>query len=171
MKITTKLTLEYLKKNKRRSRVTIIGIATVTILVTTILILFSSYQEYMINIIRKKGNWEARFSNIPYSVTKEISKNENIKEISLCKRIGISNEILTKPECYATIKFDVRAYDENSLKNANINITEGRLPRNSNEILLSLSNSKNLLLAEKISIGDKIQLIIDEVPKEYIVVR
>ena len=134
-------------------------------LVTTVLILFSSYQEYMVNTERSKANWEARFSNVPYSVAEEIAKDENIKEVSFYQRLGISEENFgitnINPDEFnisTKIKFDVRAYDENALKNTNIRITEGRLPENSDEILLSLSASKNNMLAQKINIGDKFKV-------------
>ena len=58
-----------------------------TILLSSILILFLSYQEYMVNLTRTNGNWEARFSNIEYSIAQEISKDENIKQISLYQKL------------------------------------------------------------------------------------
>ena len=54
MKITTKLALSYLKKNKKRSIFTIGGIAIATILVTCVLLLLSTYQAYMVNIQRER---------------------------------------------------------------------------------------------------------------------
>ena len=134
-------------------------------LVTTVFTLFSSYQEYMVNTERSKENWEARFSNIPYSVAKEIAEDENIKEISFYQRLGISEENFSERDrgfgIKSEVKFDVRAYDENSLKNANIHITEGRLPKNSSEILLSLSVDKNNMLKQKINTGDKFKVTIN----------
>lgn len=119
---------------------------------------------------RSNGNWEARFSNISYNLAKEIAKDKNIKEISLYQRLGVSDENYSDEES-VTVKFDVRAYDENALKNANIHLTEGVLPRNTGEILLSLSAANNNLLHEKIKIGDKFKVMINGTIKEYTVVR
>ena len=134
-------------------------------LVTTVFTLFSSYQEYMVNTERSKENWEARFSNIPYSVAKEIAEDENIKETSFYQRLGISEENFSKSITVfggnREVKFDVRAYDENALKNANIHITEGRFPENSNEVLISLSVSKNNMLKQKINTGDKLKVTLN----------
>ena len=49
------------------------------------MILFASYQEYMINSTRIKKNWEAEFSNITYEQAKEVEKDKNVKEISIVK--------------------------------------------------------------------------------------
>ena len=130
-------------------------------LVTTVFTLFSSYQEYMVNTERSKENWEARFSNIPYSVAKEIAEDENIKETSFYQRLGISEEDFCRKDINREVKFDVRAYDENALKNANIHITEGRFPENSNEVLISLSVSKNNMLKQKINTGDKLKVTLN----------
>lgn len=140
MKITTKLTLEYMKKNKKRSLVSIIAISLVTILITLLLVLFSSYQEYMINSTRNKGNWEAKFCDITYAKAKEIANHKNIKEVSIIHQIGISEEDFLDDEWGAVLRFNVKSYDQNALKNAKINLYEGRLPENSHEIVLSISS-------------------------------
>lgn len=131
------------------------------------LTLFSSYQEYMIITTRNKGNWEAKFSNITYEQAQEIAKDDNVKEICISHKIGMT-EGLSKN---GVIKFDIRAYDENSLKNANIHITEGRLPENSNEVIVSLTASINTNLIEKIYLGSEVEVSVNGEVKKYIVVR
>ena len=170
MKIITALSLKYLVKNKRRNVVTILGISIVTILVTTILILFSSYIEYMVNLTRAKNNWEAKFSNITYSDALEIAKNKNIREISISRKIGISEEnfsILNND----VLKFDIRAYDDSKLKNSNIYVTEGRLPNKQNEIIISMLYKDEGRFEKKIELGNTLSLTCDGQTEEYIVVR
>lgn len=146
------------------------GTSIVTILIVVILILFSNYQEYMVNLTRNKGNWEARFSNIYYNQAKIIESNEKIREISIYQKLGITEENFSKDEMF-TIKFDVRAYDKNALKNANIHIFEGRLPEASDEILLSIDTGISNMFYEKVNIGEKVKVTINGEPKEYLVVR
>ena len=83
MQITTKLTIEYLKKNKKRTIGTIIAVILVSILITTLLIIFTSYQNYRETKVRNKGNWEAEFLCLKYSNAIEIEKNNllNIEKI------------------------------------------------------------------------------------------
>jgi len=94
-----------------------------------------------------------------------VIEDENIKEASFYQRLGISEENFSEGITIfggnREVKFDVRAYDENALKNANIHITEGRFPENSNEILLSLSIRKNNILKQKINIGDKFKVTLN----------
>lgn len=121
----------------------------------------------MINIVRSNGNWEARFSNITYEQALEIAKDENIKEISISHKIGMTEELGKN----GSKKIDIRAYDENSLKNANIHITEGRLPENSNEVIVSLTASNNANLIEKINLESVVEFTINGEIKRYKVVR
>ena len=48
MGITSKLCLKNLMKNKRRTFITIIEVVLMTVLITTVLAIFSSYQNYRI---------------------------------------------------------------------------------------------------------------------------
>ena len=62
MEIGFKLAINYLKRNKKRTIATIIGIAIVTILLIGVLLLFQTYQDYMISLIRNTDNWEVKFT-------------------------------------------------------------------------------------------------------------
>ena len=170
MKITTTLALKYLKKNKHRSIITISGIALVTILITTLYLLFSSFQEYLINSTRNKGNFEVKISNISYDDCLKILHHKNVKEISLSHKLGISLEnFCTLDEDDVSLNFDVRSYDLNALKNAKIDIIEGRLPTTENEILISYpSNCRGLM--PNFKIGDTLKLTTNGIYKEYILV-
>ena len=164
MKITTKLVIEYFKRNKKRNMVSIIAISLVTILITLLLVLFSSYQEYMVNSTRSISNWEAKFCNITYAEAKEIEKYKNIKEISVSNTIGVSEENFREDQWGSTLKFFVKGYDQNALKNAKINLYEGRLPENSNEIVLNISSIENF------HINDVIEMTINGNLYKYTIV-
>lgn len=135
MKIINKLTLEYLKKNRNRSKVTIVGITIVTVFIITIFTLISSYQEYMINIVRSKKNWEAEFSNITYEDSLKIAENDNVKEISMNYDIGVSEENYSLADI-VEVRVHIMAYDNNAIKNSFIELEEGRYPENSHEIIV-----------------------------------
>ena len=166
MKITSTLALKFIKKNKKRSSYTIFGIIIVTVLVTTIITLISSYQQYLIAGVKSKGNWEAEFKNITYSDSQKIKQNENIKEISISHKIG------TSEENFGIGKLNVVEVDDNTLKNINLSITEGRLPENPNEIIISEASDFDIKGHSNIKekIGDNITITVNGKAKNYTLV-
>lgn len=169
MKITTDLAYKYVLKNKKRSMYNIFTIIIVTILITMIITLISSYQQYLVNSSRNKKNWEVEFKNITYADALKIEKDENVKEISIWQSLGISEENFGKN---LAIKLNVKALDENALKNSNIKIIEGRLPKNSNELIIS--NANDIIISQEnptnIAIGENINITLNGIQKDYIVV-
>ena len=115
MKITTKLTLEYLKRSKRKSIIILKGITIATMLVTVVLIFISSFQKYLINVVRNESDWEAEFIDIKYSDSLQIKEDRNIKEISLYYDYGLSDENISKIDLIKC-KMHVKGYDLNALK-------------------------------------------------------
>lgn len=163
MKITSKLALRYLRKNKRKSIAIVLGITVVTILIVSIMLLLSTYQEYMINIQRERKNWEIEFKNIKYSDVLEIEKDKNVKETSITKELGLGLENFGD-ETIKTKVF-VKAFDENALKNLGIIINEGGLPKNDKEVI----RSYNINL-DNIEIGESFDITLNDIKKEYTLV-
>lgn len=171
MKITSELGYKYVLKNKKRSMSIIFGIAIATVLITTVITLLSSYQQYLVSIIRNKKNWEIEFKNITYEDSLKIAEDENVKETAIIHSLGVSKEIFGKT--LNTIKLEVKEFNETAFKNNNITVTEGRLPKKSNELIVS--KAKKILRGSedsfvKVEIGEKINLTLNGETKEYIVV-
>lgn len=166
MKITSALALKYLRKNKRKSISVISGITIVTILIVSILLLLSTYQSYMVNIQRERKNWEIEFKSIKYSDALEIEKDENVKEISIVKELGIGDENFGDETINTRVL--VKAYDENALKNLGITIDEGRIPKNDKEVVktynINLYNE-----GQAIDIGDTFEITLNETRMQYTV--
>lgn len=121
----------------------------------------------MADIIRHKKNWEAEFSNITYGKAKKILEDKNVKEISVSKKIGISQPIYIGD--IGSVKLDVRAFDDNALKNENMILTKGRFPKTDNEILVS--KHKNFGVAElPKNLNEKVTTVIHGEKKIYTVV-
>ena len=164
MKITSALALKYLRKNKRKSISVISGITIVTILIVSILLLLSTYQSYMVNIQRERKNWEIEFKSIKYSDALEIEKDENVKEISIVKELGIGDENFGDETINTRVL--VKAYDENALKNLGITIDEGRIPKNDKEVVktynINLYNE-----GQAIDIGDTFEITLNETRMQY----
>lgn len=155
MKVLNKLTVKSLKLNKKRTIVTIIGIMLSTALICGVAGLVSSFQKTLINwSIRENGDFHTTFYDVPSDKIKYITENEKVDkyfytgEIGWAKLEGSKNE--NKPYLH------VLEYDKMALENYGVNLLEGRLPANSNEILISehiLTNARiNLEIGDTITI-------------------
>ena len=155
MKVLNKLTIKSLKLNKKRTIVTIIGIMLSTALICGVAGLVSSFQKTLINwTIREYGDFHTTFYDVPKDKTKYITENEKVEkyfytdEIGWAKLEGSKNE--SKPYLH------VLEYDKTALENYGVYLLEGRLPTNSNEILISehiLTNARvNLKVGDTITI-------------------
>ena len=159
MEIYKNLAKRYLIQNKKRTITSIIAIVIVTILLSSILLLFHVYQEYMISIERDSNNWEARFENIPYGKIYALKENSDIKQVAVVQTIGVSAENYWKETNEQHII--LKAYNETAMQNLKIQLINGRLPNNINEIVVS----SNL-----IDLGEKINITINDIQKEYQIV-
>ena len=133
----------------------------------TVFILISSFQEYMINIVRNKKNWEVQFTNIKYLDAIKIKEDINTKEISIFSKIGISEPFIDNG--FFKIHLDVRAYDRNALKNENLCIIEGRLPENSREVVIAEHENMQIEGIPK-NINEEIEIKINNQIKRYQIV-
>ena len=157
MGIKIKMAQKYLMQNKKRTITSIIGIIIVTILLCSILLLLNVYQEYMVKGERGLSNWEVSFQSIPYEKACALKELSDIKEVSIVKKLGISaeNYILDPAHIYLI------AYDKIAMNNMELKLTEGRLPENENEIVISQTF---------MNIGDFTNITINGKTKTYKVV-
>lgn len=158
MNLLNRLTIKSLKLNKKRTVVTIVGIILSIMLITAVSSIFSSLISSATNYERQyKGNYHAAFSNIPASELETIYNNRKIKTVNAVENIGfaaIDSKNAEKP--YALVK----AFSDSALKNLAVNLIEGRLPENENEILIP----KNLSThgGSSLKTGDEITLNIGQ---------
>ena len=140
------------------------GIMLATIIIVCVLIILSSYQVYLTNIIRFERDYEAEFKNIEYSNVEKIKADKNIKEVSVIQKIGTAEEEMSKSEGIST-KINLIAYDKNSEKNNKLELIEGRMPNNTSEIVLSKQ-----YYFQEINLGEEFELTINGNKKKYTVV-
>lgn len=133
MNILKKLTANYLKLNKKRTLVTIIGIILSGAMISAVTTLAVSFQAFMIDYeIETGGAWEARFKEIPYSELKYIENNNQIKDSFITSNLYMAeNEYST--ENYLRID----QYEEDAISKMGEKLLRGELPKNSDEIVLS----------------------------------
>ena len=164
MGISFKLAIKYLKQNKRRTIGTIIGITISITLLISVFLIFTAYRNYMIDLERSKKNWEMRYNNISYEKVYGLTENSDIKEVSVIQNLGIyAHKINIKDEMSKNI--NLKAYDENALKNMGIHLLEGRFPQRSNEIIISKNFQE---IVDTIIINEKKYNIVGIIePTEY----
>ena len=135
MKILNRITVQNLKMNKKRTIVTIIGIALSVALICAVTSFAVSFQKAMVDReIKTSGNWHISINDISQENLKYIENNVKVKQIAYNQEIGYiqleNSENENKPYGY------IEALDETSLNNMGLMLTEGRLPENENEILI-----------------------------------
>lgn len=154
MKLFTKLSLKDIKLNKKRSTVTIIGIILSVILITTMISVYSSLLSSITDfIINKNGNFHVVYYDVPKNEINNFIQNKQVKNINAVKKIGyakINSRNEEKP--YVLIK----SFTQNSIKDLSIKLIDGRLPENSNEILIPNHLESNAGL--KLNVGDCLTL-------------
>jgi putative ABC transport system permease protein len=135
MNILTTYTLKYLRLNKKRTAVTILGVILSAALICGVFLLGVSFQKVMIDhAIFMSGNWHARFHAVPAAKASAISKNSAVRTAMLSAPLGSAtygSHNAVRPYLYVT------AYDALSFQNQSIQLISGRLPQNGDELLIS----------------------------------
>ena len=160
MKILNKLTLKSLKLNKKRTLVTIIGIILSTALITVVAGMVTSSQATLKEYFRNtNGDYEVEFKNVPLEDLSYIEENRNIDNYFLTSSIGYARfkESTNEYKPY----FYILGIDSSAKDKLPINLTEGRFPTNSSEIVIS-KNIYDYMLSE----GDNLELTEPENPLE-----
>lgn len=155
MNILKKLTLKSLKLNKKRTIVTIIGIMLSTALICAVAGMITSVQKTLINYAKShSGNYHVCFKNIPNDELKYIKENKNVQDYFLSKNVGYGK--LEKVENEYKPYIFVMEYDKKGLEQGGVTLLEGRMPENSNEIVIP----EHLIKSGRINytIGEKITL-------------
>ena len=158
MNLLNKLTTKNLKLNKKRTIVTIIGIMLSVALLTAVASIYSSGIQSLINFeVRQEGNFHVMYHNVPTSDLEILKNNRSISAISLTKDLGYANiESENEYKPYAFIK----EFTKEALDNLSVNLVEGRLPKNNNEIVIPThlkTSGRNFL-----KVGDTITLSVGD---------
>ena len=185
MNIIRDLAWKNLSKNRKRTIATMTGIIIAVALICIIIILLASFKSSMIKSTQQSiGNYHFDVSGILIDEIETIKKKtriDSIENIGISQTIGYAN-YKTQLDYKQLIK--VEGYDDISLKNRGIQLIEGRLPADENEIVISnylISNANGILnigthleleiqkeelQIEKLTNGKEIRAIIGENNKE-----
>ncbi|MEE1139154.1 MAG: ABC transporter permease [Acutalibacteraceae bacterium] len=135
MNIFKQFTNRSLKENKTRTLVTIIGIILSVAMFTATMEAFVTVQSYLINYAEMyNGKYHVGFYGVEYNDISKITEDERVEKYTYVQdigyaEIGSSNEY--KPYLY------IAGVPTDFTDVMPIHLTEGRLPENSNEIIVS----------------------------------
>lgn len=162
MNILNSFTFRSLKLNKKRTIVTIIGIILSTALICATAGLLTSMQQTLINdAIKSDGDYHAGFLEVPKEEQKYITENRNVSSYMVTQNVGYSRLEESKNE-YKPYVY-LKEYEKTALNNLGLNLVEGKVPENSNELLISEHINSNGSANWKV--GDKVTL---KVGKRYL---
>ena len=150
MKILNILTIKHLKSNKKRTILTTIGIMLATFLIIELGLLFSSFRDNGIkSAIKYNGDY-----NVKINIRKEdldfITKNDSVLKYKYKSSLGYSLYDGLQNKNYLQVLTASKSYLEN------LELIEGRLPNNENEVIISnnIKTEGNINL----NIGDTLKL-------------
>lgn len=155
MKLLNKLTYNNLKLNKKRTIIGIIGILLAVALLTTVSTFAMSAKDSLVEFEKKtEGNFHYEFEGVNADELGTFENNRNVESYFYTKGLGYAkledSQNDYKPYAYVT------AYDAKGLEELKVNLVEGRLPQNENEILMPTHVVTNGRL--DIKVGDTITL-------------
>ncbi len=159
MNILNELTIKSLLLNKKRTLVTIIGIILSCALITGVVTLVNSFQNSLIDYVKKDyGDYHVIFKDVPKEEQKYITNNLNVEKYNVSKDLGYSKidglKNGYKPYLYLI------GFTDDAFKNRGIKLEDGRLPENSDEIVISDHIEQNGGVTY--NVGDKINLDISK---------
>ncbi|MCI8272607.1 MAG: ABC transporter permease [Clostridia bacterium] len=139
--ILNSFTKRSLKLNIKRTIATCIGIILSTALICAVAGVFSSFQQTIIKYAKDEyGDYHAVFNNVPKEEQKYILENREVESAFITQGVGYAKlENCTnkyKPYVYLI------EYDNTALNNYGLELEKGRMPENSNELVIS-SHIKN----------------------------
>ena len=154
MNLYTSLTLRYLKQNKRRTLVTIIGIILATALICGIGNICTSFMDYqMRDQIQSSGSFYATFTDIDKEKASVITKSSGVSEYGYKKNLG--SVIWDKKN---STSLNINVFDKNTINSFQITLKKGSYPKNESELIVT----QDLLNKWNKKIGDKITLNLGE---------
>lgn len=162
------ITYKYLKQQRNRTLLTILGIILSVAMISSIGTIIEGTRSAMItNAIDNYGSYHISFSNLNEDQINSLKNHVEVDELGLNQKEGSAKIVeLTEEEkeMYGSSGshryIEVNGYDETALDILPYDISEGKAPKNSNEIVIE--KWMNRYLEEEVAIGDKVILPLGE---------
>lgn len=155
MNVLQKCCFRSLKENRKRTLVTIIGVILATALITGVACLATSFRASMVAYEKKQnGDWYYTFRGVKPENLKYFEQNRHLERIALMRPLGYAvlegSQNPDKPYVY------VCAVDEDAVPTYGLVLTQGRMPENGSELVISRHIQYNGMV--ELHVGDTITL-------------
>ena len=151
-KIVHQVTFKHMKMNMKRTVISVIGIALMVMLLTTVLVGKDTACQYFIDLSSAQNG---AYHFAVYDIDKE--KLSQIKELDAVEQVGVTEDLkyswFEKTGKSDKPFLNIRRYSADAFNWTNIKLVDGRLPQNGNEIVISEQAIKD---GSTIKIGDTI---------------
>lgn len=168
MKNYKDITYRYLKGQKNRTLLTILGIILSVAMISAIgTIIISARGALLDEAIREEGSYHARYRKVDQSDIDKIINHVGIGESGISQNIGIGIVRETTEEERKTLDnlppyryIEIEGLTDESLNMLPYTIEEGRFPRNSNELVIDPTTAT--YFEKVVKIGDRVNLTIGD---------
>ncbi|KYG58494.1 ABC transporter permease [Planococcus maritimus] len=141
MNIVNKVTVRHLKENKRRSLVTIIGVIISVAMITAVATLGVSFLDLLIREdIDRNGEWHVEYQEANTQQLQAIEQDANTEQLIVTKD-GFADLENSTTDSKHYLYF--RQFEAQGMEHFPIALTEGRLPENANEVVISETVNTN----------------------------
>ena len=125
-KIIFQVTKTYMKKNRKRTMVTFLGIFVMVILMTAVFIGKDTVMGYMKNaVIANKGSWHYQVYDIDKEQAEQIKARDFVDKFEISKPLGYT-EFPESGNPKVTPYLEIKEYSKNLFVLMNIKVKEGR---------------------------------------------
>lgn len=147
------VTRKYMRLNKKRTLVTYIGITLMVVLMTCVFAGKDTAMNYMREAASMvRGKWDVCADNVNEEKISRIKEIPYITDTAWAYSNGMTEFSQSgNPDVHPYL--DVRSYSSNCFSWMNINVSSGRLPENSHELIVSKTAADE---GAKLKIGDSI---------------
>lgn len=159
MKSYIDISKKYMKENKKRTILTILGVSLATVLIFAIATFVFSAKDAMILQERKISDYEFVLSKLNNKQAEEIANNVEVKDGSIYTADNTIYSIKGTDRT-ASVFFGDKSYYEKIKREK---IIEGEIPSSKNEVIIDV-NTKNFL---DVNIGDTITLLSEGSEKQF----
>lgn len=149
------VTRQYMKRNRKRTMTAFLGIVFMVLLMTCVFVGKDTAVSYMERLAASKdGKWHAIVYDATGEDLSELDGMKYVLDTAVSKRMGITAfELSANPE---KPYLNIRAYSEKCFDWMNIELSEGRFPSATDEIILSESTRAD---GSDVKIGDEISAV------------
>ncbi|MBO5282334.1 MAG: FtsX-like permease family protein [Lachnospiraceae bacterium] len=155
MNVLQKCCFRSLKENRKRTLVTIVGVILATALITGVACLAVSFRASMIEYEKiHTGDYHYRFAGVKEENLKYFINNQHLEKIGFREALGYAvlegSQNPDKPYLYLC------AVDEAGMAALGLQLSEGRMPENASELVISRHIRTNAMV--DLQVGDELTL-------------